>query len=176
MPHHEAILESSEWNDSEGSTMPKFALGIAIGLILATATVAVASIPDGSGVIHGCRDNKSGALRVIDTDRGQTCRSGETTLTWNQAGPQGPAGIAGYEVVSASGSPVEIAQGLWVAGPVTATCPTGKVPLGGGGQTGTSDVRLAESFPTANGWRATANAPHVSFQLNVYAICASVAG
>lgn len=157
--------------------MRKLALGVAIGVILATATVAVASIPDSNGVIHGCRDNKSGALRVIDSDKGQTCKSGETALTWNQSGPQGPAGISGYEVVSASGSPVEIAQGLWAAGPVTATCPTGKVPLGGGGQTSTLDVRLSESFPDGNnGWRAAANAPHGSWQLNVYAICASVAG
>ena len=64
------------------------ALGIAAGVTYAT-------IPDGSGVIHGCFTTSNGALRVIDTDAGGTCKKGETSLNWNQTGPQGQAGQNG---------------------------------------------------------------------------------
>jgi hypothetical protein len=75
--------------------MRKLIIGLVAGAILATTGIALASIPDSNGVIHGCRDNKSGDLRVIDTDAGQTCKSSETALTWNQTGPQGPQGDQG---------------------------------------------------------------------------------
>ncbi len=68
----------------------------AVGLVLAgTAigaiggSVAYASIPSSTGVIHACystTSNPVGRLRVIDADAGQTCQAGETALTWNQAG------------------------------------------------------------------------------------------
>ena len=55
-------------------------LAVAIGL--AVAGVAYASIPDSSGVIHGCYQKNNGQLRVIDTDKGQTCNASENQLTW----------------------------------------------------------------------------------------------
>lgn len=54
----------------------------------AIGSVAWAVIPDSSGVIHGCRSNKSGALRVIDAPS-QSCKTGETPLNWNQQGSPG---------------------------------------------------------------------------------------
>jgi hypothetical protein len=65
--------------------------GIAI-LGLAAAGIAYATIPDSGGVIHGCYDTKTGALRVIDAGG---CVSKEAALNWNQTGPQGPQGIQG---------------------------------------------------------------------------------
>jgi hypothetical protein len=47
-----------------------------------------ASIPDASGVIHGCYKLSSGTLRVID-DATQQCDSNEAPIQWNQTGPQG---------------------------------------------------------------------------------------
>jgi hypothetical protein len=67
----------------------------ALLVVLVAAVAAAASIPDAQGVIHACRDRKSGALRVIDTEAGQSCSSREAALTWNQTGPAGPAGPAG---------------------------------------------------------------------------------
>jgi hypothetical protein len=75
--------------------MRRLTVGIAVAILLAGTAVAAASIPDASGVIHGCRDLRSGALRVIDSDKGQTCSKTEAALTWNQTGPQGPVGPAG---------------------------------------------------------------------------------
>ena len=37
-------------------------------LVIAVSGVAVASIPDAGGVIHGCISTRTGALRVIDTE------------------------------------------------------------------------------------------------------------
>jgi hypothetical protein len=48
------------------------------------AGLALASIPDSNGIIHGCYKTSGGALRVINTDRGQTCGTGERALKWNQ--------------------------------------------------------------------------------------------
>ena len=63
-----------------------------VALLTVAGGVAYATIPDSNGVIHGCYDSKSGALRVIDPSTSQTCLNKETAVTWNQTGPQGPAG------------------------------------------------------------------------------------
>jgi hypothetical protein len=64
-------------------------------VVVVVTGVAMASIPDANGVIHGCYDTKHGNLRVIDTEADQTCDPNETLLSWNQTGPQGPAGPPG---------------------------------------------------------------------------------
>jgi hypothetical protein len=66
------------------------ALGISFG-----AGVALASIPDSSGEIHGCY-GKNGDLRVIDPVSGN-CRGEETALNWSQGGPIGPQGAPGLQ-------------------------------------------------------------------------------
>jgi hypothetical protein len=71
-----------------------FALAI-VGALLVAGGIAYATIPDGSGVIHACYQKNQGALRVIDTDKAQTCSSSESTLTWSQTGPQGQQGPPG---------------------------------------------------------------------------------
>jgi hypothetical protein len=67
---------------------------ISSGLLVLAATVALASIPDSSGVIHGCFLTQNGQLRVIDPPT-QQCLPSETAISWNQIGPQGPAGPPG---------------------------------------------------------------------------------
>jgi hypothetical protein len=71
-----------------------FALAI-VGALLVAGGIAYATIPDGSGVIHACYQKNQGALRVIDTDKAQTCASSESPLTWSQTGPQGQQGPPG---------------------------------------------------------------------------------
>jgi Collagen triple helix repeat (20 copies) len=73
-------------------------LAAAMGALIATALaggIAWASIPDAAGVIQGCYKVKGGALRVIDTEKGQTCAAGEALLSWNQKGPKGDTGATG---------------------------------------------------------------------------------
>ena len=73
-----------------------YAFVLAGALLVAAASVAHAAIPSGQGEITACKDNK-GALRVIDTEAGQTCPNNQQPLTWNQRGPEGPTGSAGPE-------------------------------------------------------------------------------
>jgi hypothetical protein len=69
------------------------ALGAIVGA-LAAGGIAWADIPD-SGVINGCYKTVGGSLRVIDMSLGNSCKVGETSLNWNQTGPQGPPGQKG---------------------------------------------------------------------------------
>ena len=78
---------------------------VIVGALVVAGGIAYATIPDSSGVIHGCYkkgapNNKpappdAGSLRVIDTDKGQTCSPSEAPLDWNQTGQQGPPGPTG---------------------------------------------------------------------------------
>ncbi len=103
-------VNGAPFHSEEGTMKTKMTLrmrAIAIGgaaACMLTAggwLTADASIPDASGVIHGCYNNASGSLRVIDTSGGSTCHGGETPVEWSQTGPQGsqgpqgPAGPAG---------------------------------------------------------------------------------
>lgn len=67
---------------------------IVVAVVASGVGIAMASIPDASGVIHGCRASRSGALSVIDSTT-ESCPKGTTALDWNQTGPQGPAGATG---------------------------------------------------------------------------------
>jgi hypothetical protein len=53
-------------------------------LVLAGGALALASIPDSGGTIHGCYTS-NGALRVVDPGLGQACKSNETSLDWSAA-------------------------------------------------------------------------------------------
>ena len=68
-----------------------------VAVALAAGGVAYASIPDSSGVIHGCYITGTGQLRVYDSQSStaKKCGSNEKPLNWNQTGPQGPAGPQG---------------------------------------------------------------------------------
>jgi hypothetical protein len=57
--------------------------------------ISYAAIPDSSGVIHACYKSQNGQLRVIDTEKGESCLPSETSLTFNQTGIQGPQGPPG---------------------------------------------------------------------------------
>jgi hypothetical protein len=60
--------------------------GAAVALV-AVGGVAFAVIPDANtNVIHSCYATSTGALRVIDPSKGQSCGSGETALNWNGRG------------------------------------------------------------------------------------------
>jgi type VI secretion system secreted protein Hcp len=81
---------------------------VAVAILIAAGTYAVASIPDSGGVITACWDHNNdtahfGTLRVIDpslpaaghSNYEYSCLTNETQITWNQQGPQGPVGPGG---------------------------------------------------------------------------------
>lgn len=79
---------------------------VAVGILGGGAALAIGSVPDGSGTIHGCvvmqtngnttvPQTDGSNFRVIDPDAGQNCAENEKALNFNQTGPAGPAGPAG---------------------------------------------------------------------------------
>lgn len=74
---------------------PGLAASVVVAALLVAGGIAYAAIPDGSGVIHGCYLKGLGTLRVIDTDKAQTCSKLEAPLDWSQTGPQGTQGPQG---------------------------------------------------------------------------------
>jgi hypothetical protein len=51
-------------------------------------SVAYASIPGPGGVINACYVKTGGALSIIDS--AARCASNQTSISWNQSGPEGP--------------------------------------------------------------------------------------
>ena len=66
---------------------------------VAVGSIAWGAIPGGTGVITGCYNKTTGALRVVDAEAGASCTPAERPLEWNQTGPEGPPGAAGTVVV-----------------------------------------------------------------------------
>lgn len=62
---------------------------VAVGF--AAAFGVGAAIPDSGGVFHACVAKSSGAVRLVDG----SCKSGESAVAWNEAGPAGPRGETG---------------------------------------------------------------------------------
>jgi hypothetical protein len=162
-----------------------------VGLVASLAIVIVAAvqaaIPDPSGAIHACY-RSNGNLRLVDKS---SCTSGETALTWNQTGPQGPAGtpgpqggpgpqgqpgkpgpagVAGYQIINTR-------ETLPLNGSieVTATCPTGKRVIAGGYVAPSVLDTASSSRPEGDkGWLVEFKSNGGTGEASVYAICVSV--
>jgi hypothetical protein len=62
---------------------PTPAMGVALlALLIACSGAAVAAITSAEGTITACRDTKTGTLRIINAEGGQTCSAKETQLAW----------------------------------------------------------------------------------------------
>ena len=93
-------------------------------------------------------------------------------------GPRGPAGAVGLQRFDAATSSSSANSKS-----VVVTCPSGKRVVGGGARVtgnGSAKVTITENFPDADGdkWNGKANevvATGGSWQLQVYALCATVA-
>jgi hypothetical protein len=95
-----------------------------------------AAIPDANGKITGCYGISGGQLRVIDTGSEPDCRADENRIAWNQTG------LSAYEVAKEVHHVPASADTA-----ILATCPAGKVPLGGGALASPEHVVIVGSFP-----------------------------
>ena len=122
-----------------------FAIGAFVGIALGGSAIVVASIPDSdTGVVTSCL-KANGTIIVIDAQAGATCHSNETTLRWNQVGPDGAAGPVGPE---------------GPAGPVGPEGPAG--PEGAQGEPGIS-VSASNLLPPYH-WDGFSSVPDVQDQ------------
>jgi hypothetical protein len=70
------------------------AIVIALAAVVALPMIASAAIPNGN-TYNACALKTSGALRVIDTSKHQTCKTTETAISWSKTGARGPQGAPG---------------------------------------------------------------------------------
>lgn len=59
----------------------KIGLWLGLSALVLAPVAAWASIPDSNGLIHGCRLNLTGVVRVIDSST-QSCTGLETAISW----------------------------------------------------------------------------------------------
>ena len=122
----------------------RLVLALAVGgALFGIATAVQASIPDASGVIHGCYNNSvahgnpTGALRVIDTAKPNgNCASWEAPLNWGQGGtgttgPSGPTGPTGPTGTAGPSGPTGPSGPSGSTGPSGPSGPTGPSGIAG---------------------------------------------
>jgi hypothetical protein len=102
--------------------------------------VANAQIPAQDGTITACYTKSTGGIRLIDP-ASTTCKSGETTLTWNQQGNTGPQGPVGPQGATGPAGPQGAAGATGPQGPVG---PAG--PQGQQGPAGNGTVHLYQTY------------------------------
>ena len=107
---------------------------------------------------------------------GPTGPSGGPIGPTGATGPTGPAGIpgangvSGYEVVTSTSASVAAGD---ISDEVTATCPAGKSPIGGGAKS-PGALFVVDSFPSGSGWVVDMYNDDVGpFTFTVYAVCAT---
>jgi hypothetical protein len=166
---------------------PGIAVAVALAATLAGAKIAVATIPESDGTVHGCvKGNKVGQLYLIDPSAGQTCGK-DTALNWNKPGATGAKGIDGLKGFTgfkgASGSSGYEQQHTQYTtdgsgnGTGTADCSSGKVALAGGFVLNDIDLVPLESAPKSDGsgWTVGVTGAANS-NYTVYAVCATNGG
>ena len=121
--------------------------GIAVALValLVGGGAALATIPGNGGVISGCYQKNSGALRVIDPTQ-TSCSTGEQALNFNQTGSQGPKGDQGPQGSKGDTGPQGSKGDPGPQGPVGPEGPKGDP--GPAGQDGTGIVSGYEIVTT----------------------------
>lgn len=153
-----------------------------LGVVAAGALVSLgasALVPaDANAALVICQKKKRIKIRQ------DACTPKETQVDAAElgvTGPQGPAGLGGVEVVTADGNVIIDFSGVSSA---TASCPEGKVVLGGGvtmgnvfGSVTSQSVRASAPVTTApQGWYGELEADVTDdWQARVYAVCANAA-
>lgn len=107
-----------------GGVVPTVAM-LAAGVGLGTGAIALTSV-DSSTTYYACVQLSTGGVRMVPT--GNSCKSNEYPITWNQVGPQGAVGPAG---------PVGPQGEVGPAGPVGPVGAQGEIgPMGPAGPVG----------------------------------------
>ena len=108
-----------------GGVVPTVAM-LAAGVGLGTGAMALTTGGDSSTTYYACVQLSTGGVRMVPT--GNSCKSNEYPITWNQVGPQGAVGPAG---------PVGPQGEVGPAGPVGPVGAQGEIgPMGPAGPVG----------------------------------------
>lgn len=119
---------------------PVLAGTLAVASSVALTGSTYASIPDANGVIFACYNAKDNPaeLMVLNTAKTPSCPTGQTSVTWNQKGPTGPAGPQG------AAGPTGPTGATGAQGPTGPKGDTGAIgPTGPQGNTGATGAQGA---------------------------------
>ena len=153
-------------------------------LIAQRPTVGTPQLKNGAVTTPKLRNNAVTSLKVLNGSllpadfrpgtlpRGETGPAGPAGPVGpaGPAGPMGAPGLSGVQVVTANDTvnPVSF-------GGVPATCPAGKVPIGGGVNTANFNLNITTTRPEGNGWGGRAyNSGGAALGMTTYAVCATV--
>jgi hypothetical protein len=120
-----ATSERVDGSRRRSRSIPRWAVVTSVfAFAVLGAGLAGADIPDGN-TINACRNTTTFALRVIDTDKAQSCTSSETALSWNSLRWRGKwssavAYVIGDAVSSGGQSYIAVSPSTNMA---PATCP-----------------------------------------------------
>jgi hypothetical protein len=155
------------------------------GLIAQRPTIGTPQLKNGAVTTPKLKNNAVTSLKVLNGSllpadfKPGTLPSGPAgpagpagpTGPAGPAGPTGAPGLSGVQVVTANDSVNPSSFGG-----VEATCPAGKVPIGGGVNTANSNFNITTSRPETGGWGGRAfNSACVALNMTTYAVCATVA-
>jgi hypothetical protein len=130
---------------------------VVTGIVVGGMSFAFASIPDSTGVIHGCYKTNGTLhdLKVIDNAVTASCPTGYSPLNWNQSGPPGSSGLShGYSAESIDGYTLSEASFTTVV--TSATLPAGSYIVNATvGLTSVLGTNGAQCFITNGGGNAT---------------------
>ena len=139
--------------------------------VVASAAYAASPAADqDKGVIHGCVNNRTGALRVIDPSDDEECRTQgrrkETAMSWNEASSETSSGLQNLDQLSGLPCDANSAQAGVVeityssSGQISMTCRKDATPQAEPGVApavpGVSPTE-PEATPTQNGLAPTQN-------------------
>jgi len=154
---------------------------------LVGAKLAVATIPDGNGAVHGCIKSSNGQVYLIDPGAGQACGK-DMPLDWNKPGATGQQGIDGFKgytgfrgTTGRSGYEQTSDQETTDSsgnGSAEADCPSGKVAVAGGYElSGPKHMVPLHSAPTSDGSGWVVDVTDAPSQTVIaFAICATDGG
>ena len=139
-----------------------------VGVVAATATVAVASVnlagaEIANNQVNACVNNSSGVVRIYDT---AGCLVTEHPASWGVTGPMGPAGPAGQVGPTGPTGPTGLTGPTGPMGPRGYTGPTGpQGPAGHGIYTTLNAGAIvaqgpSDNCPTNGGAFVTSNGPY----------------
>ena len=148
-----------------------FTVLLASAALAAAAAIGALAHGGDTTKIHGCVTKETKFLRIVGAN--DAGKAGETALDWGIAGPQGPPGLSGLEVVEERATASAHGQSVSVA-----SCPSPKLATGGG-QIVPASLALLASAPVGVGpvgWFVTVlNGGDSDVSFRAYAICANVA-
>jgi microcystin-dependent protein len=135
--------------------VPAAVVGVVFGA-LAVGGVGWASIPDHSGVVHGCYSTTgtAHALKVIDSSVTSKCPTGTKSLNWDQAPPGIGASTGGAAGGTTSANDCTVGQIKLYAGN---TIPTGEAPANGQLINIADNMTLFQLLGTTYGGNGTTN-------------------